>query len=138
MPLFFAQGARSLIELAGLKGGERVLDVACETGIVARTTAERLGNHGTVIGLDLNEGIIEVAHTTSSNLHPLIEWRKGDVKEIPFHDLSFDVIFLSARPPIFSQYVGCATRDTSCAQGNRPLNHSKCLLSSILDKLGRL
>ena len=91
-----------------------------------------------MIGLDLNEGMLEVAHTTSSNLHPLIEWRKGVVKEIPFHDLSFDVFFLLARPPIFSQYVGCATRDTSCAQGNRPLNHSKCLLSSILYKLRRL
>jgi hypothetical protein len=28
VPLFFAQGARSLIELVPLKGGERVLDVA--------------------------------------------------------------------------------------------------------------
>ena len=97
VPLFFAEGARSLIELVPLKGGERVLDVACGTGIVARTAAERLGNHGTVLGLDLNEGMLEVAPTTSSNIHPLIEWRKGDVKEIPFHDLSFDCYFFVSK-----------------------------------------
>jgi 2-polyprenyl-3-methyl-5-hydroxy-6-metoxy-1,4-benzoquinol methylase len=55
VPLFFAPGAQYLIELAALKGGERVLDVACGTGIVARTAADCVGNNGTVIGLDLNE-----------------------------------------------------------------------------------
>ena len=93
VPLFFGPGAQHLIELAALKGGERVLDVACGTGIVARTTAERVGNSGTVIGLDLNEGMLEVARNASSNIHPNIEWRKGDVKEIPYEDSSFDVVF---------------------------------------------
>ena len=95
VPLFFAHGAQYLIELAALKGGERVLDVACGTGIVARTAADRIGNNGTEIVLDLNEDMLEVARTTttSSNIHPHIEWRKGDVKEIPFQDSSFDVIF---------------------------------------------
>ena len=93
VPLFFAPGAQFLIELAALKGGEQVLDVACGTGIVARTVAQRVGNHGTVIGLDLNEDMLEVAHTTSSNIQSHIEWRKGDVKEIPFQDSSFNVVF---------------------------------------------
>lgn len=93
VPLFFAPGAQFLIELAALKGGEQVLDVACGTGIVARTAAQRVGNHGTVIGLYLNEDMLEVAHTTSSNIQSHIEWRKGDVKEIPFQDSSFNVVF---------------------------------------------
>ena len=93
VPLFFAPGAQFLIELAALKGGEQVLDVACGTGIVARTAAQRVGNHGTMIGLDLNEDMLEVAHTTSSNIQSQIEWRKGDVKEIPFQDSSFNVVF---------------------------------------------
>lgn len=95
VPLLFAPGAQYLIELADLKGGERVLDVACGTGIVARTVADRARNNGTVIGLDLNEGMLDVARTISSNICPHIEWRKGDVKEIPFQDSSFDVIFVS-------------------------------------------
>ena len=68
-----------------------------------------------MIGLDLNEGMLEVAHTTSSNLHPLIEWRKGVVKEIPFHDLSFDVFFVSKASNFFSicwlryeRYIVCS------------------------------
>jgi len=48
--------------------------VACGTGIVARTASERVGNSGTVIGLDLNEGMLEVARTASSNIHHNIEW----------------------------------------------------------------
>jgi ubiquinone/menaquinone biosynthesis C-methylase UbiE len=93
VPLFFGPGAQHLIELAALKGGERVLDVACGTGIVARTASEHVGISGTVIGIDLNEDMLEVARTASSNIHHDIEWRKGDVKEIPFVDSSFDVVF---------------------------------------------
>ena len=44
VPLLFAPGAEHLIELAGLGAGERVLDVACGTGIVARRAAQRVGS----------------------------------------------------------------------------------------------
>ena len=43
VPLFFAPGARYLIELAALRAGERVLDLACGTGIVARSAANKIG-----------------------------------------------------------------------------------------------
>jgi hypothetical protein len=46
VPLLFAPGAEYLIELGGPGPGERVLDVACGTGIVARRAAGGLGRNG--------------------------------------------------------------------------------------------
>src|SRR5712692_5423201 len=50
-----------LLDLAELRGGERVLDIATGTGVVARLAARRVAPGGTVAGLDLNEGMLEVA-----------------------------------------------------------------------------
>ena len=52
-----------LVDAARLAPGERVLDIACGTGIVARTAAERLGPSGHVIGIDLNADMIRVARS---------------------------------------------------------------------------
>ncbi len=93
VPLFFAPGAESLIELVGPRAGERVLDVACGTGIVARRAAPRVGAGGTVVGLDLNEAMLEVARAVSSEIRPAIQWRQGDAADMPFGDDAFDVVF---------------------------------------------
>jgi|SRR5829696_2505493 ubiquinone/menaquinone biosynthesis C-methylase UbiE len=93
VPLLFAPGAEYLIELAGPEPGERVLDVACGTGIVARHAAQRVGTGGTVVGLDLNEGMLEVARKASSDVRPAIEWQHGDATDMPLPDGAFDVVF---------------------------------------------
>jgi SAM-dependent methyltransferase len=93
VPLFFAPGAEHLVELAMPGPGERVLDVACGTGIVARSAAPRVGTGGTVVGLDLNEGMLRVARKASSEVRPPIEWRRGDATGLPFPDGTFDVVF---------------------------------------------
>jgi ubiquinone/menaquinone biosynthesis C-methylase UbiE len=93
VPLLFAPGAEYLIELATPGPGERVLDVACGTGIVARRAALRVGSGGKVVGLDLNEGMLGMASKASSDVRPVIEWRQGDATSMHLPDGAFDVVF---------------------------------------------
>src|SRR5262249_9172587 len=79
VPGFFAQGAPVLWAAACVGEGATVLDVACGTGIVARTAAGMVGPDGAVVGLDLNEAMLTVARRVA----PDLEWRHGDAAALP-------------------------------------------------------
>ncbi len=74
---------RPLAELmfahVSLHTGDRVLDVACGTGIVTRAAIQRYGDLGHVAGVDLNAGMLDVARAHTPATHVPIEWRQGDV-----------------------------------------------------------
>ena len=88
VPAFFAQWAPILCQAAGVARGQTVLDVACGTGIAARTAADVVAHEGRVVGLDLNEAMLTVAR----RVRPDIEWRQGDAAALPFEDGSFDTV----------------------------------------------
>jgi|SRR5262245_3207485 len=88
VPAIFAQWPPVLAEIASVKAGDRVLDVACGTGILAREVAGRVGPTGRVTGLDLNEGMLAVAR----RLQPETDWRQGDAGRLSFEDKAFDVV----------------------------------------------
>lgn len=88
VPAFFAQWAPLLCHAAGVRPGQAVLDVACGTGIVARTAAELVAPSGSVTGLDLNEAMLTVA----GRIRPDLAWRQGDAGALPFEDRTFDVV----------------------------------------------
>jgi ubiquinone/menaquinone biosynthesis C-methylase UbiE len=88
VPALFAEWAPRLVELAGVAPGQAVLDVACGTGIVARTAADALRGQGRVVGLDLNEAMLAVAR----RVRPDLEWRQGDAAALPFPDGAFDTV----------------------------------------------
>ena len=92
VPAFFAGWAERLVALAAPRPGERVLDVGCGTGIVARTAAAGIGPSGTAVGVDLNPGMLEVARAASAGIRPAIDWRLGDAAGLPFADGAFDVV----------------------------------------------
>jgi ubiquinone/menaquinone biosynthesis C-methylase UbiE len=83
--------AADLVERAAPKPGERVLDVACGTGIVARFAAATMAT-GHIVGLDINEGMLAVARSRSGGPGPHIEWREASALDLPFPDDSFDLI----------------------------------------------
>ena len=66
VPAIFEPWAARLIEVAALGPGERVLDAACGTGVVARRSAPRVGSTGFVAGVDLNAEMIAVARSVSA------------------------------------------------------------------------
>lgn len=83
--------AVDLIHRAELRAGERVLDVACGTGVVARLAAREVGDAGTVAGLDVNAGMLEVAESVAPT-DAAIEWHQASVEEMPLEDGAFDVV----------------------------------------------
>ncbi|MGY1682189.1 class I SAM-dependent methyltransferase [Geodermatophilus sp. SYSU D01176] len=88
VPAIFAEWAPLLVTVAGVAPGQSVLDVACGTGVVARTVADRQGGDGRVVGVDLNDGMLAVAR----RIRPELEWRRADAAELPFPDGTFDTV----------------------------------------------
>jgi ubiquinone/menaquinone biosynthesis C-methylase UbiE len=96
VPAVFEPWAPQVVALAKPKAGDRVLDVACGTGVVARHAAERVGPSGRIVGLDLNPGMLSVAASVASKVSgnsAAITWREASAVEMPFADASFDVVY---------------------------------------------
>jgi len=92
VPFRFRPWAAELLERITLKPGIRLLDIACGTGIVARTAASRMRGAGMVIGVDMNPAMIEVAARAATEEGLDIEWQVGKAESLPFSDGSFDVV----------------------------------------------
>jgi ubiquinone/menaquinone biosynthesis C-methylase UbiE len=86
----FRPFAEVIIESVGLGPADRVLDVACGTGIVARLAKERVGSRGQVVGVDKSPLMLGVAREVA----PEIEWREGDAAALPLAaGETFDRVF---------------------------------------------
>ncbi len=91
VPAIGAPLAADLLRLASLRPGERVLDVACGTGVVARLASQQVGDTGTVVGLDVNPGMLAVARSATPPGLP-VEWHEASAAAMPLPDASFDVV----------------------------------------------
>ena len=88
VPALFAPWAPRLAEAARLGPGQRVLDVACGTGVLAREALARTAPGGSVAGLDPNAGMLAVARA----LAPAVDWRQGVAESLPFPDGGYDAV----------------------------------------------
>ncbi len=88
VPTLFGPWAPRVADAAGIASGDRVLDVGCGTGILAREAYKRVGSSGHVTGLDLSEDMLSVARVVG----PEIDWHLGDAGDLPFNGESFDVV----------------------------------------------
>jgi ubiquinone/menaquinone biosynthesis C-methylase UbiE len=81
----------AVLDHVPLQKGNRVLDVACGTGIVTRVAAERFDHVGKIVGLDRNPAMLDIARESEpSNIS--VEWHEGDMCTLLFPDDSFDVV----------------------------------------------
>lgn len=105
VPSIGAPFAEDLIARAALRPGERVLDVACGTGVVTRLAAQRVGDAGSVAGLDVNPGMLAVARlATSPQLG--IRWYEASADAIPLPDGAFDVVLCQMGLQFISNKLG--------------------------------
>jgi SAM-dependent methyltransferase len=88
VPALFEQWAGRVVDAARVRPGQRVLDAACGTGVVARELARRVGDQGRVVGIDRNEGMLAVA----SRKAPGVDLRHGRVEALPFDAETFDAV----------------------------------------------
>jgi ubiquinone/menaquinone biosynthesis C-methylase UbiE len=81
-----------LLEMAALRLGERVLDVACGTGLVTCRAARQVGEHGTVVGVDVAGQMVAYAQQAATNQRlPQVTWARMDAEELLFPEGTFDV-----------------------------------------------
>lgn len=110
VPTIATPVSADLFRTAGLQPGERVLDVACGTGVAARLAAEQVGTTGSVTAIDFAPDMVDVARTVPSPAGPPIEWHVGDAAALPFPDEAYDVVlcqmglmFMQDRPAVLTE-----------------------------------
>ncbi|HEX6926732.1 MAG TPA: methyltransferase domain-containing protein [Longimicrobiaceae bacterium] len=85
----FSPWVDPLLDDVELRPGDRVLDVACGTGVVARGAAARLDDTESVVGVDVSPGMLAVAR----RVEPGIDWREGSASDLPLRaGEQFDVV----------------------------------------------
>lgn len=105
VPAIFAEWAPVILDAARVGPGDRMLDVACGTGIVGRTAADLVGAGGRIVGLDANGAMLEVAR----RVRPDIEWFEGPAEDLPFPDDTFDAAVSQMALMFFTDRVQALT-----------------------------
>lgn len=102
VPSMFRPLAEATLREVAVPDGSRVIDIACGTGVVSRLLAEKVGKSGSVVGVDLNPNMIEVA---KRSVPSTVELHEGDVTALPFPDGSFDMAFCQQGLQFFPEKV---------------------------------
>jgi len=90
---FFDVFGRDLVAAAGIRAGERVLDLACGRGACVRPASEAVGVRGHVLGIDLSPAMVELAsEDLRRNNISNAEVRVGDAESLELANDSFDVV----------------------------------------------
>lgn len=84
--------AADLVEAVGLAPGDRVLDLACGTGIVTRHAAGRVGPGGGLVGVDANPAMLAVAREVAGTLVPAPTWHEATAEDLPLGDAAVDAV----------------------------------------------
>ena len=89
-PIIFEPWARDLIARAAPQPDERILDVACGTGVVTREARRVAGPGAAVTGVDLNPGMLTSARARDPE--GAINWVESSVRSLPFPNASFTLV----------------------------------------------
>lgn len=98
VPALFQEWANRIVDSVDIQPNHNVLDVACGTGVLARTIVKRLDRSDSITGLDLNPGMLAIARRNAPN----INWHQGKAEELPFEEESFDTVISQFGLMLFS------------------------------------
>jgi ubiquinone/menaquinone biosynthesis C-methylase UbiE len=127
VPALFQEWSDRVADAIILRAGDRVLDVACGTGVLTRAVAARVGPSGAAVGLDVNEGMLAVARRKA----PRLDWRSGRAEALPFDNESFDAVVSQFGLMFFED------RRVALAEMMRVLRHGGRLAVAVWDSLER-
>ncbi|WP_341939333.1 bifunctional demethylmenaquinone methyltransferase/2-methoxy-6-polyprenyl-1,4-benzoquinol methylase UbiE [Marinimicrobium sp. C2-29] len=88
---------RFTIELAGVRPGQKVLDIAGGTGDLSHAFARRVGPEGLVVLADINESMLNVGRDrlTDRGVAGNLQYAQADAQYLPFPDNTFDCITIA-------------------------------------------
>lgn len=107
-PALFTPWASVLVDRAAPHPGERVLDLACGTGIVTRQVAPAVGPHGRIVAVDLSPQMLAVARRLPVPGGATVEWREGDAVALDLPDGAFDLVLCQQGLQFFSDRAAAA------------------------------
>jgi ubiquinone/menaquinone biosynthesis C-methylase UbiE len=115
----FRPWAQLTLEELGLSAGDRVLDIACGTGIVGRVARQLLGDEAWIVGVDVSPAMLQVARAVA----PGIDWREGSASSLPLHaEEQFEAVicqqglqFFADKPAAAEQMRRALARDGKLA-----------------------
>lgn len=128
VPAIFEYWTHRVADAAKITAGQRILDVACGTGVLARTVAKRVGPGGSVSGLDLNPDMLAVGR----RIAPGIEWTEGQAESLPYPDNSFDAVVSQFGMMFFTDRVA------ALRQMMRVLKSGGRMAVAVFDSLERI
>jgi ubiquinone/menaquinone biosynthesis C-methylase UbiE len=103
----FRPWAELTLDAIALSPGDRFLDIACGTGIIARVAKERLGEAIGVVGIDISPDMLAVARSVA----PGIDWREGNAATLPLREgEQFDVVVCQQGLQFFPDKPGAAAQ----------------------------
>jgi ubiquinone/menaquinone biosynthesis C-methylase UbiE len=83
---------KRVLELAAIAPGERVLDVACGTGVLAIAAASRMGRSGMAVGTDISDKMVEAARAAAQALGLAnCRFERGDAEQPAEVGIGFQV-----------------------------------------------
>ena len=83
------------VTLAQVKPGDCVLEIGCATGTLSLAAKRQAGPTGSVFGIDIIPGMIEVSRNKAAQAKLDVTFQLGNIENIPFPNEYFDVVICS-------------------------------------------